>query len=179
MYLTRCLNCRTTKVVAIRNVGREVVCRQCGVKYVAEVNEANNTPEMFVEHVRGRMVGVGEQLTLTGVIGILCALIALSVVGFQAATAFEDVQDRLSGLLLGVGLLAGSLLLSGVVTYGGTRMMRVRNYPLCVTAAVLAMLPFANPCCVGWVYGARALYWLSKPVVRRAFALNRPSADAD
>ena len=156
-----------------------MVCRRCQVKYIAAASEANNPPEMLVEHVRGRIRRTAELLTATGLFGILCSLVFLGVFGVQTALAFEDYRRQIDDVLM-FGLVTGNLLLSGVVMYGGARMMRVRNYPLCVTAAIIAMLPFANICFpTGWIYGPLALYWLRKPMVRKAFALNSPDFDPD
>jgi hypothetical protein len=94
--------------------------------------------------------------------------------GGQLATAHKDIRDRLGIALIWVGIFACSLLLSGLMMYGGNQMMRVQKYPLCVLVAVLATLPFSGLCFpIGFVSGLAALYYLRKPEVRKAFALNR------
>ncbi len=174
MFLTRCPNCGELTAVAPAYLRRVVVCPRCPSKYTAEVNEADNTREAFVTHARWLLRDYEHALTSTGAVGVACALIPMALLGVQTATAYEDVGGAHGPLLLTFAVFACSLLLSSLVTYGGTQLVRVKNYPLCVLAAVLAMLPFSNLCFpFGWVTGPIALYWLRKPEVRRAFELNR------
>ena len=164
--------------VTAEQVGQGIRCRECRAEYPAAVSETDHTAERFVAHVRGKIRKAGENLTVVGVLGGLLTAMGLAVIGVQVATAFEDIRDRPGNALLGFGCLVGNLLLNGVVMYGGACISRVRNYPLCVLAAALAMLPVVSVCFpIGLAYGLIALYWLRKPEVRWAFTLNRPDPD--
>jgi hypothetical protein len=170
MYLTRCPTCGER--VATAEIGQVMACPKCLVRYPAEVNEADNTREAFVAHIRDHIAGAGVGLIITGILGIVCALIPLALLGSELATAREDI-DILGVALNWVAVLACSML-SAALIYGGTQLMRARQYWLCVLFAVLAMLPFSGLCFpAGFVSGLAALYYLRKPEVRKAFALNR------
>ncbi|MEO2088547.1 MAG: hypothetical protein ABGY75_03495, partial [Gemmataceae bacterium] len=169
-----CPNCGERSIVAASDVGRVVGCPKCPTRYTAGLNEADNTPEAFVELMRPRIRRIGDSLFVAGVIGIVCPIVPLTIMGSAALVRFEGATVGPGRLLLSFVALLCAIFLSSVITYGGTQMKRLRNYPLCVLASVLAMLPFANLCFpLGWFTGPFALYFLRKPEVRRAFALNR------
>lgn len=174
MYLTRCPTCGELSAVALADVGWGVACSRCLAVYTATVNETDNTREVFVRYVQERIAGAGVGLIILGVFGIGCAAIPLAVLGIHLTTGYQGARGQLAEDLLVFTTLTCSVLLSSVMMYGGNQMTRVRHYSVCVLAAVLAMLPFANLCClVGWLVGPNALSYLKQPEVRKAFALNR------
>ena len=64
-----------------------------------------------------------------------------------------------------------SLLVNALILVGALRMMSLRNYGLCMVAAVLAIIPCTSPCCcLGIAAGIWALVVLTRPEVKQAFS---------
>jgi hypothetical protein len=63
------------------------------------------------------------------------------------------------------------LLVAGGIIYGALQMKNLRNHTFAVVGAVLAFIPFINPCCcvIGLFPGGWALYVLLKNDIRAAF----------
>ena len=77
--------------------------------------------------------------------------------------------NMLSGTL-GMMLSIVGILVSGLILAGGLKMRKFENYPLAMTASIVAMIPCISPCCiVGLPIGIWALVVLSKPEVKSAF----------
>jgi hypothetical protein len=70
-----------------------------------------------------------------------------------------------------MGFNALSVILIAVMIVGSLQMMRCRNYPLAMTAAVLAIVPFTTTCCcfLTLPVGIWALLLLQKPEIKAAF----------
>jgi hypothetical protein len=72
----------------------------------------------------------------------------------------------------GVGIVLNiiGLALSGFFIYASTKMRKLENYGLVMTATIISMLPCLSPCCcVGLPVGIWILIVLSKPEVKSAF----------
>ncbi len=97
---------------------------------------------------------------------------AAQMLGMLGSLAQED--QRVSGLMSGafgvVGLLIG-LAVSGLIIFGGMQMKQLRNWPLCVAASVIGMIPCCTSCCclVGLPVGIWSLMTLMDNDVKAAF----------
>lgn len=83
---------------------------------------------------------------------------------------YRDMTERLTST--GAGVLFGliGLGLSSLIFFGGLKMKNLESYGLAMAAAILAIIPFCNPCyCVGIPGGIWALIVLAKPEVKAAF----------
>ena len=98
--------------------------------------------------------------------------------GFGAPMAFpggtppelEEFLEYLAGPV-GMGLNLFGILVNALVIWAGVRMMSLRNYGVCMAAAILAVVPCTAPCCcLGIGAGIWALVVLSRPEVKQAFS---------
>lgn len=95
-------------------------------------------------------------------------LSAASLAGSEAG-AQEGVQAMMSGVM---GIIFGviGIIVGGVVIYGATKMMKLENHGLAMTAAVVAMVPCISPCCIlGLPFGIWALTVLNDANVKASF----------
>lgn len=92
--------------------------------------------------------------------GVGVEAIQREVPDFQVGTAFDFITSVL-------GMAVG-----GVIIAGALQMKNLRNHTFAVVAAVLAFIPFINPCCcvIGLLPGGWALYVLLQGNIRSAFA---------
>jgi len=82
---------------------------------------------------------------------------------------FQEFIHWLTGPI-GIAGNLFSLVINAVVLVGALRMMSLRNYGLCMVAAVLAVIPCTAPCCcLGIAAGIWALVILTRPEVKQAF----------
>jgi hypothetical protein len=82
---------------------------------------------------------------------------------------FEEFVHWLSGPV-GIAGNLFSLVINVLILIGALRMMSLRNYGLCMVAAVLAVIPCTAPCCcLGIAAGIWALVILTRPEVKQAF----------
>jgi len=82
---------------------------------------------------------------------------------------FQEIIHRLTGPI-GIAGNLFSVVGNVVILVGGLRMMSLRNYGLCMVAAVLAVIPCTAPCCcLGIAAGIWALVILTRPEVKQAF----------
>ncbi|HEY7328534.1 MAG TPA: MJ0042-type zinc finger domain-containing protein [Gemmataceae bacterium] len=58
---------------------------------------------------------------------------------------------------------------AGAILMGGLKMKRLENYGSVMTAAILALLPCGNCCCIGLPLGIWALVVLNRPEVKGSF----------
>jgi hypothetical protein len=128
--------------------------------------------------IRARVQGPAIGLIVTGGISLVLYLFSLfaHLLGWtfaQPASTGNPEIDRVIGLFSGgvgavVDLLA--MVLSVLILVGGLRMLHLKNYPLCVVAAVVALVPCISPCCcLGLPIGIWALVILLKPEVKALF----------
>ncbi|HOM18958.1 MAG TPA: hypothetical protein PLQ00_16625 [Thermoguttaceae bacterium] len=67
-------------------------------------------------------------------------------------------------------VMGGMLLLDLLVFFASMKMKHLQNYPLAMTAALLAVIPCTSPCCVlSMPFGLWALVVLTDPAVKAAF----------
>ena len=82
---------------------------------------------------------------------------------------FEQFVHWMTGPI-GIAGNVFSLVINVMILIGSLRMMSLRNYGLCMVAAVLAVIPCTTPCCcLGIAAGIWALVILSRPEVKQAF----------
>lgn len=64
-----------------------------------------------------------------------------------------------------------SMALSGFMAFGGFQMRNLKNYPLCMAACIVAMLPCTSSCCCIFTMpvGIWALVTMMKPEIKNAF----------
>ena len=121
--------------------------------------------------------GPGIGLIVSGALYALLAVFrfVVAVVGFgiSAGSSMGNAElDKIMAMSGTLSVVLGvlTLLLAGVILWGGIQMRRFRSYGLCMTAAILAMIPCTVPCCVvGLPIGIWALVVLSKPEVKSQF----------
>jgi hypothetical protein len=85
----------------------------------------------------------------------------------------RELVARLGQFAAGAGkvLAALGLGLGAVMAYGAWQMRQLRQYPLALAAAIVALLPMASCCCcLSLPVGVWALTILTRPEVRDAFA---------
>jgi hypothetical protein len=81
----------------------------------------------------------------------------------------EVLSRALSGTVGAISWIV-NLLLSGLIYWGAAKMKNLENYPMALTASILAVIPCFSPCCIiGIPLGIWALVVLSKPEVKAAF----------
>ena len=121
------------------------------------------------------------------VVGIICALAALLSIasnvfglgmgafgpgrggGGGVPPQFERWATMMSG---GVGIVLNiiGLGLSAFFIYASSKMRKLENYGMVMTATIISMLPCLSPCCcVGLPVGVWILIVLAKPEVKSAF----------
>jgi hypothetical protein len=97
--------------------------------------------------------------------------LAFTVIGLllNVVTAVANDAGIMDGVVLQLVSVFVSGVIHGVVLTGAIRMRQLKNYPLAVTAAILAMLPCNGCCIVGLPIGIWALVVLCDRSVRAAF----------
>ena len=129
--------------------------------------------ESATDLVNGPGIGLivsGASYALLAVFRFVVAVIGFGIsAGSSTGNSQMDKIMAMSGTLSVVfGVL--TLVLAGVILWGGIQMRRCRSYGLCMTAAILAMIPCTFPCCLlGLPIGIWALVVLSKPEVKLQF----------
>ena len=106
------------------------------------------------------------------IVGCLSAVInTLSLFALPLAFVNDNQQFGRPGMLL--TSIPGTLFqigCSAFVFYGALQMRAVRNYGICMAAAIAACIPCLSPCCLfGIPFGIWALVQLNKPEVRAGF----------
>ncbi len=78
-------------------------------------------------------------------------------------------MNSIMSICLFVFLILVTLPITIVMMIGAWRMRRLENYPLCVAAAVVAVLPVHAGFLLGLPFGVWALSLLFRPEVKAAF----------
>lgn len=87
----------------------------------------------------------------------------------------QDQMERIrSEASRGMGLAdyansAFTLILNVLVVIGGWKMLRLENWGLCLSAAIIVMLPCSCCCCIGIPIGIWAAMVLNQPQVKACF----------
>jgi hypothetical protein len=126
---------------------------------------------LALRQVSGPSIG----LIITAVLGILGS--ALDILLNSLGLGFNAMQNNnpmgmpawaFVGAVQGVQV--ASLLVSIFVLFGAIKMRKLQSHGLCIAASILAMIDFANCCCiVGLPLGIWALVVLTKPDVKQYF----------
>jgi hypothetical protein len=132
----------------------------------------------LVRDAKSLVQGPAIGLMILGLLALPSSLgnMAMGVAGMRQSLPpgavppeFEHFIQFLHGTL---GLASNLLELAfgALILIGGLRMMSLRNYGLCMAAAILAIIPCTNACCcIGLPLGIWAVVVLSKPEVKSAF----------
>ena len=90
----------------------------------------------------------------------------------------REMATRLGGALAGASRLLAlvGVALSGVMAYGAWQMRQLKQYPLALASAIIALLPFGSCCCcLSLPVGVWALVVLSRSEVKDAFQAEAPA----
>lgn len=135
-------------------------------------------PASFSTDPARQVQGPAIGLVVTAVLGLITAFSGLAMNFFGVAMGpFRhqggDQMERLINTWAGgLGIVEGvvHLALSGLILYGGLKMMKLQQYHLAMVSAVVALVPCVSPCClVGLPIGIWALVVLTKPEVKALF----------
>jgi len=122
--------------------------------------------------------GPGIVLVIVGALGFALHISSLlaHVIGWtlarQPSTGNPELDRVMTFLSGGAGVAIDVLWLglSALIGFGGLRMIKLKNYGLCIAASVIALVPCLFPCCcLGLPAGIWALIVLSRPEVKAAF----------
>jgi hypothetical protein len=128
------------------------------------------------QNVADLVSGPAIALVVVAIVGFLLQAARLVWVLAFAAAAIPRMQGQpqwanafVSGpFVIATGVI--SILISGVILFGGIKMRKLENYGLAMAASIVAMIPCISPCCViGLPVGIWAMIILSKPEVKGAF----------
>ncbi|MSU57136.1 MAG: DUF4339 domain-containing protein [Pedosphaera sp.] len=143
----------------------------------AEVAAAPSSFSTGVTPATGQTNGPGIALIVAGSLYLLlaCFRFLSTIVGFGFAAAQRSGNPELDRIFaiagpinLAIGVL--TLVLGLVVLFGGIKMRQLKSYGLCMTAAIIAMIPCTFPCCfIGLPIGIWAIVILSKAEVKSQF----------
>lgn len=125
------------------------------------------------DQVNGPAIG----LIILGALEILGGLIGLVfTLGHFGASMAAGSSDEFSKMIQGMSggplniLMQVAALGAGVlILFGGIKMKSLQTYGLCMTASIVAMLPFSCCCIIGLPLGIWSLVVLSKPEVKNGF----------
>jgi hypothetical protein len=123
------------------------------------------------DRVRMRLVAPAVSLLLTAIWAAVSWAVMV-VLFIQNVDRDKDVPKHLMVAVAALFVPAGV----GVMLAGAVQMMRGRGYPLCVAAALLAVLPWSSAWLLGLPAGIWALVALGRPEVITAFLDNRRGA---
>ncbi len=131
-------------------------------------------PQQKVQAAGTAMVALGVICLCLGAFSTLSHLFSWGpdLSGLPAGPEFNGLREFLEMMTGGFGLAIDVMMLglSAVILLGGLKMLKLRNYGLCVAAAVIALVPCLSPCCcLGLPIGIWALVVLLKPEVKSAF----------
>ena len=145
---------------------------------LAPVGEGSGQTEPVADpdRVRMRLVAPAVSLLLTALAAVVSIVILAVLFNRQDQYYFVDVALS-KYLVVGVAALP-ALAGFGVMLAGAVQMMRGRWYPLCVAAALLAVLPWSPAWLLGLPAGIWALVILGRPEVMTTFLHNRRGAPA-
>jgi hypothetical protein len=103
-----------------------------------------------------------------GLVSLLLVVLGMQAEGHRVAPQDHrpmELQQSVVLVMMGLGLLMDLMVL-----WGSSRMKQLENYPLAMTAALLAIVPCTSPCCVVSIpFGIWALVELTDPRVKAAF----------
>lgn len=126
---------------------------------------------LSMEEIRGRVAGPAICLMVTA--GITATVYFVSLCFFAVAALFGQVWvggglEDIVGTILGLGTMGIPLGRAILIFYGAWQMKQLRNYPLAMTAAILAVVPFCS-CIIDLPFGIWALALLANAQVKAGF----------
>jgi hypothetical protein len=125
--------------------------------------------------------GPGIGLKVTAIVGLVLVTIGLVInvltlsgvqIGLQQIND-PQMQKLFSTLGGGLGIVQDIIggVVGVIVLIGASKMQKLQNYQLALTAGIVAMVPCISPCCVfGLPFGIWALVVLNKPEVKSQFS---------
>lgn len=133
-------------------------------------------PPMIAEPSR-QVLGPSTGLLVTGILGgiIEVTVLIAEVIGrsFKALWLDEIPEDYVEFFESGFGIASAlvGILVAVFIIYVSLKMKDLKQWGLCVTASILAMIPCISPCCiVGLPIGIWCLVVLMRPEVKNAFS---------
>lgn len=136
---------------------------------------ANVTPVVSAS-AEQQVLGPATGLIVVGVIGFVLSIAGLianltgAVVNLPGMDHNTELLTRTLSGTVGIVSSVVSILLSGIILWGGMQMKALRNYPLAMTASILAIVPCLSPCCLlGLPLGIWAAVVLARPEVKATF----------
>ena len=133
-------------------------------------------PPMVVEPSR-QVQGPSTGLLVKGILGGIIELTVLiaEIIGrsFKALWLDEVPEDYVEFLESGFGVASSlvGIVVAVFIIYVSLKMKDLKQWGLCVTASILAMIPCISPCCiVGLPIGIWCLVVLMRPEVKNAFS---------
>jgi hypothetical protein len=134
-----------------------------------------------LERARKVVNAPGITLIVLGAIGILVALVSIPINlahgGMMQVPPLPDENMRrmFEGWMqfmkkAAIPLNIFSMIWNAVILFGGIKMRKLQSRGLVMTAAILAVIPCFNPCCLIWMpLGIWALVALNNPDVKASF----------
>lgn len=116
------------------------------------------------------ITGFNEEMTVSAL-----RQVADAVSDAKLADAFREAADQMEAQGGARGALTFffpvlGLLISGLGLYGSIQMLKLRNYGMAMTAAIISVIPCVGPCCcLGIPFGIWALVVMNQPDVKLAF----------
>jgi hypothetical protein len=108
---------------------------------------------------------------LLGAASLILSLAGVAI-GASRSTGNPDIDRMMTMMQGGVGVLSNAigLFVSGFILFAATKMKKLENYGMVLTATILVMVPCISPCCfIGLPFGIWALVVLNQPDVKGAF----------
>src|SRR5262249_44734690 len=129
-------------------------------------------PVLTPDRIRRQLLAPAVGLLLTAAV----ALVSTLVLAVVLARRFDPAGGVLAKAPAGAGAFGFMPLAAWRMVAAALRMLRQRAYPVCVAAALVALLPWSPAWFLGLLVGIRALAVLGRPEVIRAFLRNREAA---
>jgi hypothetical protein len=135
-------------------------------------------PSMVVEPSR-QVLGPSTGLLVAGILGAILEVtfLFIEIIGtsMEALWKWEDeIPRRYADILEGGFWITSSfvgILVAAFIIYASLKMKDLKQWGICVTASILAMIPCISPCCiVGLPIGIWCLVVLMRPEVKNAFS---------
>jgi phage FluMu protein Com len=121
---------------------------------------------------RDRVSGAATGLMIAGTVGVvlnLASVVAFTIFGGLNFNFFDVGGWFFNPIAHFMSAVVG-LFVCGIIIFGGMKMRELENYPLVLTAAILATVPCIGACCLLEVpFGIWALIVLSDKEVSQAF----------
>ena len=132
--------------------------------------EPESKPAPDREAAKARVNGPALGLIAAGVISVINAIGGFVVSENMDSALYGGISEEWVGAI-NIGSLILSLVVGGLILFGGLKMRRLENYVLSLVAAILAMIPCACPgCMIILPLGVWAMIVLLDDNVRRSFA---------